>query len=272
MSKFLLRPPVILHENLPVQDEESPKQQAIRLLKRQLEVLRTNIRSLNDNNPDFKAWRDTTRGILERFLGPESHHTKRFRDTRFYGPSYVQSDYPGARRIPDSVISKEHSEAFQKGCETAEASLKAAIDEVAEFGVYAGETTLVATGRSRGRSGGVSFHAPVTVENLAIAADSAVQKIGHMGNLTGNSLMEIAGLLQQSEELSRRQVKEGLAGIEGLAEEVRKPEPKRNWKAVLAYGQAVLEIAGKATDLAQKLAPYTPAVVALMDNARHFSK
>jgi hypothetical protein len=101
-----------------VQDEESPKQQAIRLLKRQLEVLRTNIRGLNDNHPDFKAWRDTTRGILERFLGPESHHTKRFRDTRFYGPSYVQSDYPGTRRIPDSVISQEQSEAFQKGCET----------------------------------------------------------------------------------------------------------------------------------------------------------
>jgi hypothetical protein len=118
----------------------------------------------------------------------------------------------------------------------------------------------------------VIFHAPVTVENLAIAADSAIQKIGHMGNVTGNSLKEIAALLPQSEELSKRQVKEGLAGIEGLAEEVQKPEPKRNWKAVLAYGQAVLEIAGKATDLAQKLAPYTPAVAGLVEKAYDFIK
>jgi hypothetical protein len=44
----------------------------------------------------------------------------------------------------------------------------------------------------------VNFHAPVTVENLAIAADSAIQRIGYVGNKTGADLKEISDLLQQS--------------------------------------------------------------------------
>jgi hypothetical protein len=267
----VLHPTEFLHENLRVQDEESPKQKAIRLLNRQLGQLQT-IRGFNDEHPDFKVWRDTTREILERFLGKESHHTTRFRDTRFYGRSFVQSDYPGRRRTPDNVISQAHTEAFQKGCATADASLRAGIKHVEDFGVHVEEAKPVPAGRGRDGSGGVNFNAPITVQNLAIAADDAIQKIGHMGDATGASLKEIAALLQQSEELSRRQVKEGLAGIEGLAEEIQKPEPKRNWKAVLAYGQAVLEIAGKATDLAQKLAPYTPTVAGLVEKACDFIK
>jgi hypothetical protein len=122
-------------------DIEHPDKKAVRLLTRQLEVLRNSVRGLDDKDPNFKAWRDATRGILERFLGPDSVHATRFRDTRFYGPSYVQSDYPGTRRIPDSIISREQFEAFQKGCEMAEASLKAAIDDFAEFGVHQSEET-----------------------------------------------------------------------------------------------------------------------------------
>ena len=108
--------------------------------------------------------------------------------------------------------------------------------------------------------------------NQAIAAASAIQKIGHVGDATGPSLKEIADLLQQSEDLTPRQVKDGLAGIEGLAEEVQKPEPSRNWKSILKNRQAVLDIAGKAVDLGEKLARYTPAVVALVDNAHHLLK
>jgi hypothetical protein len=115
-----------------------------------------------------------------------------------------------------------------------------------------------------------NFHGPVSIQNLAIAADSAIQRIGQMGDEAGASLKGIADLLPQSEDLTPRQVKEGLAGIEGLAEEFRKPELKRNWKAVLAYGQAILEIVGRATDLAQKLSPYTGAVARLMEQAHHF--
>ena len=50
---------------------------------------------------------------------------------------------------------------------------------------------------------------------------------------------------------------------------VEKPEAKRNWKAVFERGQSILDITSKAIDLGHKLAPYTPAVAALVANAKH---
>ena len=255
-------------------DAESPDEKAIRLLKRQLEELQT-VRGLNYKDPAFKAWRDTTRSVLERFLGLESHHTTRFRDTRFFGASVMRTDFGGGGRLlPEGHISEEDAEAFQKACETTDASLRAAIRHIEDFGVYVEEARAVPAGRRSGRSGGVSqtFHGPVTFHNQAIAADSAIQKIGRMGSTMGSSLKEIADLLQQSQDLTPRQVKEGLTGIEALAVEVQKPEVKRNWKSVLDYGQSVLAIADKATDLAHKLAPYTPAIATLVEKARHLLK
>jgi hypothetical protein len=254
-----------------VDEEESPKRKAIRLLNRQLGQLQT-IRGFNDDHPDFKTWRDTTREILERYLGKESHHTTRFRDTRFHGPSYMRSDYPGVRHPPEGYEERVQAEAFQKGCATADASLRAAINHVEDFGVHVEEPKPVPVGRGRSRGGGVNFHAPVTVENLAIAADSAIQRIAHVGNKTGADLKEISDLLQQSQDLMPRQVRQGVADIEALAVEAGKPEEKRNWKAVLERGQAILELAGKAVDLGEKLAPYTPAILTLMDRAKHYIK
>jgi hypothetical protein len=250
---------------------ESPEAKAVRLLNRQLGELRTHISTLNDDHPDFKAWRDTTRGFLERFLGPASHHTTRFRDTRFFGPARLQSDFPGTRRIPDEVIRREQSEAFFEGCKIVEASLKAAIDEVEELGVYNGEPRPTPTGRGRGRAGGVSQHFSANTMHVtqAVATDSAVQRISHLGDKTGVDLKELSDLLQQSQDLTPNQVRQGVADIEALAVEVEKPEPTRNWQAVLEYGQRVLELAGKAVDLGAKLAPHTLAIVALVDKARH---
>jgi len=62
---------------------------------------------------------------------------------------------------------------------------------------------------------------------------------------------------------------EALQGIDALIAETRKPEGKRDWKSVLTYGQLVLETVGKASDLANKLAPYTPHIVALVETAKH---
>jgi len=244
--------------------EESPQQKAIRLLNRQLGQLQT-IRSLNYKHAEFKAWHDATLSILERSLGPASQHTIRFRDTRFSGPS---SRKPwGSRRPPLDYVSPQDGAAFQKGCGTTEASLRAAIDEVTEFGVYTGEAKPMPAGRG----GGVSqtFHAPVTM-NQAIATDSAVQRIGRIGDKNGADLKEISNLLQQSQDLSPNQVRQGVADIEALAAEVEQPEEKRNWKVVLDYGQKVLDLAGKATDLGTKLWPYTPTIVALVGKAKHF--
>ena len=52
----------------------------------------------------------------------------------------------------------------------------------------------------------------------------------------------------------------------------RSRRERRNWKAVLDYGQKVLDIASRATDLGLKLAPFTQAVIAHMENAGHFIK
>jgi hypothetical protein len=93
-----------------------------------------------------------------------------------------------------------------------------------------------------------------------------------MGDNTGASLKEISDLLQQSEELSPREVKEGLAHIEAVAVEVEKPEAKRDWKAILQRGEAIVSLTNKATDLAAKLAPYTPAIFTLMEQAKHLIK
>jgi hypothetical protein len=187
---------------------------------------------------------------------------------------------PFGRHVPPpDYVSPEDATYFKRSCETAEASLKAAINDIEDFGVRSEQPRPTVTGRGRGRSGedgsgsvSQTFHAPVTIHNQAIATDNAIQKIGTMGDATGASLKEIAELFWQSEDLTPRQVKEGLADIEALAVEVQKPEPGRNWKSILESGQKIFDIAGKATDLAHKLARYTPAVVELVEKARHLLK
>jgi hypothetical protein len=122
-----------------------------------------------------------------------------------------------------------------------------------------------------GRGVSQTFHGPVTIQSQAIATDNAIQNIGQMGDI-GASLKEVARLFQESMELTGRQIQEGLAGIEGLASEVKKPEDRRNSKSILDYGEKVLGIAGKATDLASKLAAYTPHIATLVEHARHLLK
>jgi len=252
-----------------VLEEESPQQKAIRLLNRQLGELQT-VRSLNHKCPDFKAWRDTTRGILEMFLGPESHHTARFRDTRFFGPTRI---IPYGVYVPGDYVSKEDLHGFRTGCETADATLRAAIRYVEDFGVYVEQPKPVTARRGGGRASGMSqnFHGPVNL-NQAIATGSAIQRIGHVGNKTGTDLKEMLYLLQQSQDLTPRQLKEGAADIEALAAEVEKPEDERNWRSVLECGQRVLELAGKAVDLGAKLGLHLPAVAGLVDKAKHCLK
>jgi hypothetical protein len=80
---------------------------------------------------------------------------------------------------------------------------------------------------------------------------------------------EIRGLFEQSRNLTPEQVREGLIAADALTLQIQKPEHQRNWKSVLDCGQVVLTLADKATDLAHKLAPYKPAVVALVQSARH---
>jgi hypothetical protein len=85
-----------------------------------------------------------------------------------------------------------------------------------------------------GGGGSVSqtFHAPVTM-NQAIATDSAVQRIGHLGDKTGSALKEISDLLQQSQDLTPRQVKQGVADVEAWRSKSRSPRRRGTGRARL---------------------------------------
>jgi hypothetical protein len=237
---------------------ESGQEKAVRLLNEQLEELQS-VRGLNGLDSTFTAWFDTTTSLLKRFLSPTSPHLERFVDI-----SFVAQIYPAPPGFERGI--------FVDGCKTADATIRAVLREIEEFGIHIGQAKP--EGPRKGASGGMqqNFYGSVTFQNQAVATDNAIQKIGHMGDTTGASLREIADVFKQSEDLTRREAKEGLARIETLAVEVQKPAQKRNWKLVLECGQAVLAIADKATDLAHKLAPYTPHIVTLVEQARHFLK
>ena len=236
---------------------ETGQEKATRLLKEQLKEL-PSVCSLNGEDPAFTAWLDTTTSILKRFLSPTSPHLTRFVDIPFLSQIYPAP--PG-----------HEQRMFAAGCQTANATIRAVLREIEEFGVHIGQAKPEPVAGRRG-SMQQNFYGNVTFQNQAIATDNAIQKIGHMGDTTGASLKELADLFKQSEELTRREAREGLAGIEALAIEVQKREEKRNWKSVLECGRAVLAIADKATDLAPKLAPYTPHLVTLVEQAKHFLK
>jgi hypothetical protein len=243
---------------------EPEDEKAVRLLTEQLKELES-IRGLNYKDPQFKAWRDTTKTYLERFLPPDSPHRNSFRNLRFF--ELIAVAHP--HRVPNpNYISPEDKRAFVEGCKQSEATIRAVIKYIENFGVHVEQPQMKPAAPGRG---GVhqTFHGPVTIQSQAIATDKAIQNIGHIGDATGSSLKEIAEVFRQSEELKQREVKEGLAAIEGLAVEIQKPEAKRNWKSVFDCGQAVLSIAGKATDLADKLGPHLNQITAFVQTAKH---
>ncbi|HEV2401603.1 MAG TPA: hypothetical protein VGS27_31995 [Candidatus Sulfotelmatobacter sp.] len=254
-------------------DHEGPDQKAIRILKQRLEELHT-IRGLDAMDPAFTAWQDSTREALERFLGPESRHAITFKNTSFLTLGILADALNGVAR-PPGFVSPEDEWEFEKGCAQAEATLKAALKHIEDYGVRSEDIRPAPSGKSRVRTGGVSqtLHGPVTIQHQAIATDKAIQNIGSMGDQTvGTSLKEIAGLLRQSEDLTPRQLKEGLADIEAIAVEEQKPEPKRNWEVLLERGSAILGLIDKATDLGHKLAMHTAAIVDLVEQAKHYIK
>jgi hypothetical protein len=247
---------------------ETVDQKAIRLFAEQLQELEA-IKGLNYQHPNFLAWRDRTTSLLQQFLRSDSPYISRFRNLKFYEPPALVSDYPGVRRS----VTPGHSTYFTDGCAMAAATINAIIRDIGDFGVKEEAPATKSDKNSSVMShGGVHFHEKVSIlGNQAIAADNAIQTIGQVGDRgdMGATLKEIAELFQQSMDLSRRQVHEGLSGIEELALEVQKEPSRRDWKAMIESGEKVLGIAGKAIDLAQKLAPFTPTIVALVEKAKH---
>ncbi len=256
----------------PLTPPETVDQKAVRLLKRQLDEINS-IRPLNYHHPVWKAWRDTTMTVLQKYVGPSSQYLDTYRNLRFFGPPRMTLDLwgGGGGRLPADHVSHEDAVAYQKACDMSEVTLWAAIQHVDDFGVYVEEETPARRpGKKHGGTiqSGVHFHDQVSIAgNQVFATDNATQSIGQMGDVTGASLREIGELFGRSLELKGREILEGQAAIEGLTIEVRKPEAKRNWKSILEYGEKILTIISKATDIADKLAPYAPAIGVLMENA-----
>jgi hypothetical protein len=91
----------------------------------------------------------------------------------------------------------------------------------------------------------VNFHAPVTVEKPGDRRrqrdpEDRVRREQDRGRPKGNLRSAAA-----EQNLTPRLVRQGIADIEALAVEAEKPEEKRNWRAVLERGQAILELVGK---------------------------
>ena len=251
-------------EQLMTRQHQPQESAAIELLNDQLNKL-MGVRSLNFKDPQFITWRSTVTDLFQGFLRPDSPHLITFRDLRFRGRVQARRlpfNYRGP--LPSETVSPEDVVKFQSDCAIAEGCIRGAMDTIQNFGIYSEEPREKAT-----MSGGVqqNFHGPVTIQTQAIATDNAIQSIEHIGD-EGTSLKEIAALLQESMELRGREVQDGLKAVEGIASEIQKPQEGRNWKSVLDYGEKLLDIAGKATDLTAKLTPHLPMIAQLVHQAK----
>jgi hypothetical protein len=203
----------------PLVPLESDDQKATRLLKEQLKELET-IRGLNSKDPQFKAWRAQTKSYLQRFLAPSSPYLSTFPLQFHRNASTTDAPWGSPKATRLRQLDQEY---FLSSCKTAEATIKAVLKHIEEFGVH---VELPPMRPTPGRGGmQQNFLGNVTIQNQAIATDSAIQNVEHMGDVTGSSLREIAAVFKQSDELKRREVGEGLAGIEALASEIQRPEP-----------------------------------------------
>jgi hypothetical protein len=102
---------------------------ALRLLSDQLVELNKSIGI--DNKPNFAVWRATTETLLEKYLGKESRYTTTFQGIHFSPRS--RRPY-GSRPVPHGYVTSDAA-AFRMGCETAEATLLAAIEFISEFDI-----------------------------------------------------------------------------------------------------------------------------------------
>ncbi len=252
---------------------ETDNEKAIRLLTEQLNELET-VRGLNYKHEEFKAWRDTTSGYFKLFLPPSSPYLDRFQHLYFASRSFRPKPW-GSRPNPPGYVSPQDQKYFNMDCGTAEATIKAVLKYIQEFGAHVVHEAPRKTGKKSSPVGRgdvhQNFYGPVTFQNQAIATGNASQNVGHLGDTatTGASLLEIRGFFEESRNLEPRQIREGLVAVDALTLQIHTPERQRNLKSVLNYGQAVLSIADKATDVAHKIAPYLPSVATLVQNARH---
>jgi hypothetical protein len=245
------------------------EQEAFQHLQSQINALMT-IRASRDqshaNSAQFVGWKSTTTDLMKHYLPADSEHLRKFRSLSFRS-NIMLPDYPGVRH---SGPRRDDLEKFASDADVAVACLEGAMQRIRMFGLKQDEPAAPArTAGGRGVArGGITQHIHGNV-NQAIATGRATQNIGQIGS-SGNSLDEIVKLLQESYELNRREMDEAFGAAQQLDAEEKKPEGSKNWKSIADWGNTLLGIAGKATDLTEKLAPHLPWLTQLIEQAmRH---
>jgi hypothetical protein len=243
------------------------EQEAITHLQNQIEELaqiRANAEQAHANAPQFIGWKSHTTDLMTHYVSVNSEHLRKFRSLSFRS-NIMLSDYPGVRH---SGPRRDDIEKFVSDADVAVACLQGAIQHIKVFGLKQDEPVAPAKPSRGGSRRGITQYISGNV-NQAIATGRATQNVGQVGP-SGNSLDEIAKLLQQSYELTRRQMEDAFGVAQQLDAEIKKPEGSRNWKSIVEWGNTLLGIAGKATDLTEKLAPHLPWVTNLIERAtRH---
>jgi hypothetical protein len=256
-------------ESLMPKQLQPDEQEAITHLQNQLEALaqiRKNAEQAHASSPQFILWKSHTMDLMTHYISANSEKLRKFRGLSFRS-NVMQLDYPGARY--PSGPRRDDIEKFASDVEIADACLQGAIEHIKVFGLKQEEPAAPAK-PARGRGGprgGITQYIQGNV-NQAIATDGATQNVGQVGQ-SGNSLDEIVKLLQQSYELTRRQMEDAIGAAQQLDAETKKPEGSKNWKSIAEWGNTLLGIAGKATDLTERLAPHLPWITALIEQATH---
>jgi hypothetical protein len=246
------------------------EQEAITHLQNQIDSLaeiRAKAEQAHASSPQFIQWKSHTTDLMRHYIAANSEHLNRFRMLSFRS-NVMQLDWPGARY--NSGPRRDDIENFASDADVAVACLEGAIQHIKVFGLKQDEPPAPAKpARGRGAAqGGITQHIHGNV-NQAIATGRATQNVGQIGQ-SGNSLDEIVKLLQESYELNRRQMDEAFGAAQQLDAEVKKPEGSMNWKSIAEWGNTLIGIAGKATDLTEKLAPHLPWLTQLIEQAmRH---
>ena len=247
---------------------ETDQEKAIRLLRQQIDRINT--------IPDFLdgrmlGWFDTTKNLLTKFLGRESNTVKMF-DHVSWAPKTKQtltSDYEIAQgSIGDAK--KRARDVFNIARGQVIQLLNSGIEHISEFGIA---TSGPPENRSP-QTGSVynTYHGAVTIQNQANATNKAIQHAVLNGS-GGHDLTEITKLLQESMQLTRYEVRDGLKAVEDIAAELSKTEAKRDSKTILERGNLLLSITTKMVELKDKLAPHLPTLTLLVDQAaKHFHR
>ncbi|HYL62094.1 MAG TPA: hypothetical protein VE077_05680 [Candidatus Methylomirabilis sp.] len=243
------------------------EQEAIAQLQNQIDALAqicAKEEQAHANSPQFIQWRSHTTDLMRHYIAAKSEHSNRFRMLSFRS-NVMQLDWPGAR-YNNSGPRRDDIEKFASDADVAVACLQGAIQHINVFGLKQEEPAAPARSARGASRPGITQHIHGNVSQ-AIATGRATQTVGQIGS-SGNSLDEIVKLLQESYELNRRQMEEAFGAAQQLDAEVKEPESRRHWKSIAEWGNTLLGIVGKATDLTEKLAPHLPWLTRLIEQAR----